>query len=653
MFKAPSRLTLIRSGFGLAALAVTVRAAQLQLFQGDRWRARAAAQQTSNVTSPARRGTIFDRNGVALALSQETFGVSVAPKELDDPSKAATLLATSLSIPRSEIIAVLRSDRVWYSWPGPFNWNVVAPLHNLRGVYLQRRLERFYPRPDLATRLIGRVDARGRGGSGLERALDSVLAGRAGSAVMLRDAHGRLYPAPSRPSADPIDGGDVVLTLDAELQEISERALGRAVADAKASGGDVIILQPRTGEILALASVRRGTETAAGVIGDPYEPGSTAKIFAAAALLEAHKATPHDTVFAENGTWTQGERQIHDSHPHAMLTLADVIRVSSNIGIAKLGSRLTPAEQFEALRDFGFGMPTGVEYPGESGGRLRRPALWTDESAASLAMGYELSVTPIQLASAYAAIGNGGLLLEPTLVREVHDAGGALRWRHDPRPVRRAVAPDVASQLAAMLRNVVEEGTGQKAALGSYAIAGKTGTARRNIGGHYEQGRYTASFVGLFPYNDPQLVLLVKIDDPEGDYFGGTRAAPVTRDIIEAALATPSVAIDRTRISQRRAPSELGGQRPGATVGASAPGTATVTVDWPLPAARVAPDSVTHPVPDVVGQDLRSAARMLHRAGFKVRIDGWGTVTGTSPAPGGSAAAGATVVIRGESQRAS
>ncbi len=647
MFKAPSRLTLIRGGFGLAALAVTVRAAQLQLFQASKWRARAAAQQTTGVSLPARRGTIYDRNGVALALSQETFGVAVAPREIDDPSRVAGPLATATGRPKAEITAMLHSDRVWYEWPGHFNWNTVAPLHNVRGVYLQRRLERFYPRPDLASRLIGRVDARGRGGSGLERALDTLLAGRAGNAVMLRDAHGRLYPAPSRPSADPIDGADVTLTIDAELQDIAERALGRAVTEAKAIGGDVVILQPHTGEILALASVRHGTETASGVIADAYEPGSTAKLFAAAALMQHHKATPHDTVFAEHGTWHVGKRTIHDDEPHGMVTLTDVIRVSSNIGISKLGSRLTPDEQYETLRDFGFGMPTGIEYPGESGGRLRRPALWTSESAASLAMGYELSVTPIQLANAYAAIGNGGILLEPTLVREVKDPNGTVRWRHTVRAVRRAVDADVATQLSAMLRNVVEEGTGRKASLGSYAIGGKTGTARRAVGGHYEAGRYTASFVGLFPYNDPQLVLMVKIDDPEGDYFGGTRAAPVTRDIIEAALATPSVAINRSSIAQRQVPDAAP-----ATEARGDTESSTASVTWPLaPTAPIA-DSTTHAVPDVAGHDLRSAARLLHRAGFKVRIEGWGTVTGSSPSAGTEAAAGATVIIRGETTRA-
>jgi cell division protein FtsI (penicillin-binding protein 3) len=639
--KAPSRISLLAAGYGLAALAVVLRAGQLQLFQGSQWRARAAAQQTLQVTLPARRGTIEDRNGLPLALSQESFTVGVAPREVDDPGRAAGLLAGAVGRPRSEVVGALQGARVWIEYPGPYAWTQVAPLRSLRGVYLLRRLQRFYPRPDLAPRLVGRVDGRGRGGSGLERALDSVLAGRAGNAVMLRDHRGRTYPSPSRPAADPLDGANVVLTLDAELQEIAERALAQAVRDAKASGGDVVILQPRTGEMLALASVRQGAGSASGVIADPYEPGSTAKVFTAAALLRLGKATPRDTVFAENGTWQSGGRTIHDTHQYAMLTLDDVIRVSSNIGIAKLGARLTRAEQYEALRDFGFGSPTGVEFPGEAPGRLRHPRFWSETSAASLAMGYELAVTPLQLAAAYGALANGGVLLEPTLIREVREPDGTVRWRHDVRPVRRVVNPVVAAQLEHMLRVVVEEGTGRRAALGTYPVAGKTGTVRRTVRGRYEEGRYTASMVGLFPDVDPQLVLLVKIDDPEGPYFGGSTAAPVVREILEAALATPSATLDRARLARRRVTEQV----------AAAPedsSQAAVMLQWPLPDSEAAARPSPRPVPDVVGHSLRAAARELHRAGFRVRVEGWGRVTATSPAAGAGALPGSLVVVRAE-----
>jgi cell division protein FtsI (penicillin-binding protein 3) len=641
----PPRPTLLAWGFALAALAVVARGAQLQLVQGSAWRARAAAQQTVRVVLPARRGTIADRNGVPLALTQETFTIGVAPRELDDAGRVATLVARATGRPRSEVAAAVAGRRVWVEWPGPYTWPQVAPLRDLTGVHLQRRLERFYPRPELAPRLVGRVDVRLRGATGLERALDTLLAGRAGMAVRLRDPRGTLYPTSSLPSADPVDGADVTLTLDAELQEIAERALAAAVREAGATGGDVVILQPATGEVLAAASVRRAGGAAVGAISDTYEPGSTAKIFTAAALLRSGRATPHDTVFTEHGTWRANGRTITDTHKAGLLSLTEVIRLSSNIGIAKLGARLTPEEQYETLRDFGFGTPTGIELAGEAAGRLRPPRAWTDASAASLAMGYEFSVTPVQLAAAYATFANGGVLVEPALVREVRGPDGAVRWRHAPRPVRRVLSQNVAAQLMHVLREVVEEGTGRRAALGSFTMAGKTGTARRNIGGRYVEGRYTASFVGLFPAVDPQLVLVVKIDDPAGDYFGGETAAPLTRTILEAALATPAVTLDRSRLRHRRAPA-------GPAADGGDPAAVVATVPWPLAPVADEP-AAERAVPDVTGQSPRAAARMLHRAGFRVRLDGWGPARGTSPAAGTTAPAGSVVVVRGGGNRAS
>jgi len=645
MPKLPSRITLIGAGFAVAALAVVVRAAYVQLYQGTYWRGRAMEQQTVHVALPARRGALFDRNGVALALSQETYGVGVAPKQVRERALIAGRLAAVVGRPRDDLLRLLASDRVWAEWPGPYQWTDVAALRGLRGVYLRRRLVRYYPKVDFGAQVVGRVDAEGRGSSALERALDTLLAGRAGTAVMLRDRSGRTYPSPSRPLAEPEPGSDVYLTVDADLQEIAERALTEAVRQTKALGGDVVILLPETGEVLALAAVRPGSR-GVGLVSDAFEPGSTAKVFTAAAVLRAAKARADDTVFAENGAYQIGNRTIHDVRPHGTLTLADVIRVSSNIGIAKFGARLSNVELYEAFRDFGFGALTGVDLPAEAAGRLRNPRVWTVESAASLAMGYEVAVTPLQLAAAYGALANGGVLLEPSLVREVHRPDGSVAWRAAPRSVRRAVSAGVAAQLVHMMVGVVEEGTARRAALGTYNLAGKTGTARRNVGGHYLEGHYWASFVGLFPAEDPQLVLVVKIDDPQGEYFGGTTAAPVVRTILEAAIATPTVALDRGRLTRRRAPD--------AAVPAASPDGAPIVVAWP-PASvpREAATAAPGTVPDVTGLGLRAAARALHRSGFEVRIEGWGRVTSTTPAAGAGAPRGTTVVVHAERRDAS
>jgi cell division protein FtsI (penicillin-binding protein 3) len=647
MPKLPSRIGLVAAGFVVAAVAVVARAAYVQLYQGTYWRSRAAGQQTTLVTLPARRGAIFDRNGVALALSQETYAVGVAPKQVRDRVLVAGRLAAVLGRPKADLRRLVASDREWAEWPGPYSWNQVAPLKGLRGVYPLPRLERYYPKLAAGARIVGRVDDRGRGVSGLERALDTLLAGRAGSAVMLRDRNGRTYPSPSRPAAEPVAGADVHLTIDADLQEIAERALGEAVAQTRALGGDVVILQPATGEVLALASVRPGSR-AAGLVGDAFEPGSTAKVFTAATLLREGKARASDSVFAELGTYRLGPRTIHDVHPYGTLSLAGVIRVSSNIGIAKFGSRLTNVELYQGFRDFGFGTSTGVDLPAESPGRLRNPRTWTDASPASIAMGYEVAVTPLQLAAAYGALADGGVLLEPRLVREVARPDGRVVWRGAPRPVRRVVPAGVAAQLVQMMVGVVEEGTARRAALGSYTLAGKTGTAKRNVGGHYLEGHYWATFVGLFPAQDPQLVLVVKIDDPQGEYFGGTTAAPVVRTILEAALATPAVALDRGRLTRRQAP----GAADTLTSASAADTLERVVVPWPPAVAPDAPAAARRAVPAVAGLGLRAAARLLGRSGFAVRIEGWGRAVSTTPAAGASAPPGSTVIVHAEQRDA-
>ncbi len=643
----PSRITLVAAAFVVAAVAVVARAAYVQLVQGSYWRSLAAGQQTTLVPLPARRGAIYDRNGVALALSQETYAVGLAPDQVRERRLVADRLARALGRPQAELRRLVASDRAWAEWPGPYQWTQVAPLKGLRGVYLLPRLQRYYPKLDFGARIVGRVDARGHGVSGLERSLDTLLAGRAGAAVMLRDRNGRTYPSPSRPAAEPIPGADVRVTIDADLQEIAERALAEAVAQTRALGGDVVILQPATGEVLALATVRPGAP-GAGLVGDAFEPGSTAKVFTAATLLRDGKARATDSVFAENGTYRLGARVIHDVHPSGTLSLADVLRVSSNIDIAKFGARLTNVELFEGFRDFGFGAPTGVDLPAESPGRLRSPRGWSDASAASIAMGYEVAVTPLQLAAAYGALANGGVLLEPRLVREVTRADGRTTWRGAPRPVRRAVPAAVAAELVRMLVGVVEEGTARRAALGSYTLAGKTGTARRNVAGHYLEGHYWASFVGLFPAQDPQLVLVVKIDDPQGEYFGGTTAAPVVRAILEAALATPAVAIDRGRLTRREAP----GTDSAEPAALEADTASRVVVAWPPAPASPPPAAAARVVPTVEGLGLRAAARLLYRSGFAVRVEGWGRAVSTTPAAGASAPAGSMVVVHAEQRDA-
>jgi len=650
MDRPQARIAAIQFGFALGIIAILARAAQLQLMQGGRWAEQAQRQRTERAILPARRGALFDRNGVPLAVSQEFYHVGVAPNELAD-ARALQLLSRHLGVPRAALERDIRAGKRWIYFHGPFTATQVQPVRRLAGVHLTRDFHRFYPYRALARPIIGGLSPDGPGGAaGLELSLDSILTGEPGEAVLLKDRAGRRYDSPARMVREPVAGNNVVLTLDAELQEIAERGLDDALTEMKAEGGDVVFLDPTNGELLALASRQtRGSvgSVRASTFTDPFEPGSTAKLFTAAALLKYRKVSSSDAVFVEGGRWqmpvnSSGRtRLITDVHKTTgNLTLAQTVQISSNVGMAKFSSRLSPEEQFEMLRDFGFGTPTGAEFPSESRGRLARSDKWQPMyTRASIAMGYEFAVTPVQLAAAYAAIASDGLLLTPTLVREIRDPAGDLLYGHQPEPVRRVITPPVAAQLRQFMRGAVGEGgTGGGAQLANYSLLGKTGTAVRFEGGRYVRGEYTASFAAIFPADNPQLVVVVKIDNPTGKYYGGLTAAPVTRTMLQQALASRRVAIDRSRLTPRDSASPRA-QRPAA----SPAGLSRVVLSWPYQPDRQS--AVTRAVPEVAGRPVREAALALHRRGFRVSLRGLGRVTRTLPAAGESAKAGTAVIV--------
>jgi cell division protein FtsI (penicillin-binding protein 3) len=655
MAKPLARIAVIQFCFGLGVLAILGRAAQLQLLQGDRWAEQARRQRTERAVLPARRGGLYDRNGVPLAISQEFYHVGVAPNELADPRRAARLLSRHLRVSLTALERGIGAGKRWIYFHGPFSATQVQPLRRLDGVHLSGDFQRFYPSRTLARPIIGGLSADGPvGAAGLELSLDSILTGQPGEAVLLKDRAGRRYDSPARVIREPVSGNDVVLTLDAELQEIAERGLDEALSGMRAEGGDVVFLDPSSGELLALASRQAGrsgpVSIRASTFTDPFEPGSTAKLFTAAALLRHRRVDSNDVVFAEGGQWhmptsrSGRTRLISDvKKTTGNLTLARTIQISSNVGMAKFSSRLSPEEQFEMLRDFGFGTPTGAEFPSESRGLLARPDRWEPMyTRASVAMGYEFGVTPVQLAAAYGAIANDGLLLTPTLVREVRDAAGTLLYQHRPEPVRRVVTPAIAARLRDFMRSAVGDGgTGTEAQLANYSLLGKTGTSVRFEGGRYVHGEYTASFAALFPAENPQLVVVVKIDNPRGHYYGGLTAAPVTRTMLQQALASRRVAIDRSRLAPRDTTSVRA-----ARLVATPAAISRVVLSWPYQPTTSTAASLT--VPNVAGRPVREAALALHRRGFRVTLRGLGRVIRTLPPGGETARPGAAITVWAE-----
>lgn len=668
-----SRIGIVHAVLVVFALLLIGRAAEVQLLQREQWARQAERQQVAAASLPAPRGPILDATGEVLAESREVVQLAVAPRDVRDMAALRTALERA-GVSAATVRRATDTRNRWVELRRSFLPEDASPLLALRGVHGTPSIERVSPTAEGTRRIVGMMDGDGRPLDGIELALDSVLSGEKGRTRYLRDAHGGSFDSPAVDNEEPRPGNTVVLTLHHALQDIAEHALSEAMGKTGASGGDIVVLDPHSGEILALVSQREG-RSMGGVpaLTDTYEPGSTIKPLVAARLLALGRTNPAEVIDVHGGSYMAPGRRtpIRDTHRAESLSMADVLRYSSNVGMVRLAERLTPREQYEALRDVGFGMSTGIAFPTEASGVLPRPSRWSLTTPAALAMGYEMGVTPIQLANAYATIANGGELLEPALVKEVRAPDGRVIYRHDRRVVRRAMPDTVAATLRNLLMAVVDSGTGTSVTLTTYDVGGKSGTARLSTGRGYESGAYTASFVSVFPAESPQLVVLVKLDRPSGArYTGGATAGPVSRAVLEAALAARDAALDRSRLVKvaratprprrgvaapvARLASEGGRQDAGAVaVAGTAADSAVLDGEPELEpepvifdlAAGVAPPAEApvgpRTVPNVAGMPLRSAVAELHAAGFLVRmVNG---MTGTNPAAGTTAPAGSVV----------
>ncbi len=641
------RLRALQGAFLLLALAYGGRLVQLQVLDAERWRAAARAQNAAPVEIPAKRGAIYDRSGRALALDGQEWRAYVAPAEMKDPARAVTTIGRILGLADREEARLAAATRGWVAVPRRLSNAERERLMGAvrRGLHFEPLASRVYPEGRRARPLIGGLGPDGHGASGLELQLDSLLRGTPGASLTRRDALGATYWLPGAPLSAPRPGHDVFLTIDAELQAIAENALERALAETGASGGDVLLLDPRTGELLAAASRRGEGLRKVPAFTDPFEPGSTIKPFLLAALLAEGAARLDETVDAEGGSWRDGRRLIRDVHPADTLTVAEVVRFSSNVGAVKLARRLSAGAHYRYLRDFGFGVPTGIAHPAESGGLLRRPDEWSGLSQASLAMGYEVSVTSLQLAAAFGALANGGVLMRPYLVREARDAEGRTVFRREPRPIRRVVDESVARAVTEVLASVVAEGTATRAALASLPVAGKTGTARLLGDGRYEMGRYAASFVGYMPADDPHLVILTKLEEPQGAFYGGVTAAPIGRATLEAALATRGLRVGQRVAARGAAPAGWGPAAPTPDGGPFIFTLGAAPEAWPGGLGD-AEEAAPVRLPNLRGLPVRAAVARLHELGLRVELEAAGEVRAQSPGPGIPASPGATVRLR-------
>ncbi len=663
------RLRVVSAGLLAFGLVLVAKAAWLQLWQGEVWDRMAERLHYARDAAPAPRGEIMDIDGVPLARSEASVRLNIVPANVRAPRRLTRDLER-LGVDRETRRRVLDRSRKWVPIRKSWLPSEVAQLSALPGVVTQTTQHREYLPVEGLRSIVGRTSLEGKGLDGMELMLDSLLRGERGTVPDLRGARGQRYESLEAMSEPPRPGHTVTLTISNVLQDICDRALDDARDRLGISGGDIVVLDPRQGEIRCLASLRKGrTQSGIPALVDPFEPGSTLKPFIAGRMVDDGRATLDEVIDTYNGKYESCGRTITDVHKAEQLTLAQVIQFSSNVGIARFAERLAPEDLYVLLRDWGFGVPTGIAFPSESPGILAEPSRWTCSSRASMAYGYEIAVTAVQLAAAYGAIANDGLLLVPSLIHSIADADGKVLYEHRPQVVRRVISKGTARSLRGVLATVVDSGTATDASLATFDLGGKSGTARRFFDGHYQKGHYTATFVGLFPAREPQYVVLVKLDDPRGSYYGGKASAPVARAIIEAALAARDASLDRGDLAAQRvtyvpppdaAPGtqrvSAAGRLPADTPGTTAEPHYALVDSAPLPPALRIRMDLTEPlrpfrrpvgaveVPDVRGLPERVAARVLHRAGLRVTF-----VTGVdyevAPPPGARVPMGSLVKV--------
>jgi cell division protein FtsI (penicillin-binding protein 3) len=535
--------------FSLFFAVIGAKAVYLQIFRGP-WLAKKAASQyeRSNVIY-GKRGSIYDAKGNAMALSIDVPSIAAFPQQIKNARETAKNLAKALGIRQSTIYSKLTAKKtfVWIKrHVSPKEARSVKSL-GVGGIGFIPESRRFYPNKTLAAQVLGFTGVDGKGLEGIEFGYDDYLKGAAIEQTILRDALGRGFEVDNK-IVSAFSGKNLVLTIDGTIQYIAEKTLEDTVAKYRAKSGIVVVMVPKTGALLAIAhhpvfnpnTYRRfkKNDWRNRAVTDPYEPGSTMKIFSAAAALESGIVSPNSIFFCENGAYKIGKNVVHDIHAHGWLSLQQIVKFSSNIGAVKVGEMVGSEFHYKILSAFGFGRKTEIDCPGETAGTMSPYKRWSKIDAGAIAFGQGLSVSAIQLVAATSAIANDGVLMRPFVVQSVTDQNGYLIKQMQPRKVRRVMGRDTARTLNRIMQTVITQGgTGVNAALDGYAVCGKTGTAQKTDGsGIYAKGKYIASFIGFAPAEDPAVTIAVIVDEPQENHYGGVVAGKAFRKIAQETL---------------------------------------------------------------------------------------------------------------------
>ena len=669
------RIFILSSAFLVWSVLLIARFVDLQIFQYADLSGKAERQQNRSFEISPQRGTIYDRRGRELAVSVNVDSVYAVSSEIADKKQAADHLGQALGLKRQLILSKLNTTRgfLWLKRKIDYSEAFRVKALGLKGVYFEKESKRFYPNRELAAHVLGYVGMDDNGLSGLEFAYQKKIGGLPGRMSLCSDARQRSF---NRIEKAPEPGDDLILTIDQTLQYIAEQELTAQVKNSNALGGTVIMMEPQSGEILAMASspafnpnyyAKYSPEHWKNrAILSIYEPGSTFKIFTAATALEEHLTHPDELIDCMNGAIVVGKHRIRDHKPYGVLPVREVVAYSSNIGAVQLGFRIGKDRFEKYIRSFGFGSPTAVDLPGEAKGLLRPSSQWPTIQLANIAMGQGIGVTPMQLVTAVSAIANGGYRVKPRIVQRTR-SGAVEKVSFEPETARsRILSGRTVSELTEMLTGVVKRGTAKGSQLEGFSAAGKTGTAQKiDPNGRYSHSRFIASFVGFAPTDRPALAMVVTIDEPRGHYYGGEVAAPVFRNIAEQALRYMAISPDQdltpAQIAKRRKTSipdlahdqfepvnalweEGSGAQP------QPPGDVT-WLSAALPAAEIEAagsfsETATVEVPDLRGKSMRTALAEVSKLGLQLGTFGSGLVLEQSPAPSSKVEPGSKVMIK-------
>jgi len=634
--------------FGLSAN--LLRAYQLQVLERDKLNTLALSGIQAVVKLPPKRGTIYDREGHELAVSVEVGSIYANPRLIEDKKITAGHLALSLDDSNKNILTLLEKNSpfVWIKRRvSPEKINQIKSV-GLKGLGFTTETRRYYPGKDIAGQLLGFAGDDNQGLEGIEKYYDDILKGPNETLIQKHDAVGKPFYI-SQPEGDGQNMRNLVLTINKDVQYKAQEALEAEIKQTNAKGGQCLIMDPNTGEILAMAvypsfnpnifNEFTSADWRNRLITDCYEPGSTIKSFLLSVALEKNIVTPNTTFNCENGAYYLGGHTIHDTHKHGVLSVSDIVTLSSNIGAIKIGQKVGYETFYKYLKNFGFGEKTGVDLLGERDGTIRTPQAAREIDKANAYFGHGMSVTSLQLVTAMSAIANGGKLMRPYLVKEITDQSGKVVKKNQPVMIRRVLSEETTQKVTKVLENVVsEKGTAEKATISGYRVAGKTGTPQKinEENGTYSHEKHLSIFVGFVPANNPKMVILVMIDEPKGTGYGGLVAAPVFSEVGKWSLNNMQIYPDPGLVTTKtveEAKADLSVNKD-----LSNPVKKKVTEDTGLEDAALEDNGSEDPasVPDFSGQTIREVLKKGKALGLNVIIDGTGTAVMQSPEPGSS-----------------